>query len=117
MKEKLKFVTGFKDYVISDHGNVYSFKFGRVKKLKSQDPGSGYLHVRLSRQGQYYMKNVHRLVVEHFINDFNHIYVTNHIDGNKSNNHINNLQMCSQKDNMIHAWDKGLMPYSKNIKE
>lgn len=65
---------------------------------------------------------VHQLVAENFIGprpaDCD---ATNHMDGNKDNNHFTNLEWCSRSDNMRHAWRTGLCKPQKlteeNVKE
>lgn len=50
---------------------------------------------------------VHRIVAKTFIGEPDNKQV-NHIDGNKLNNNINNLEYCSARDNLIHALNLGL---------
>jgi len=68
---------------------------------------NGYLHVSLRRPGEKQVKaTVHRMVAIAFL-PMNGREV-NHINGNKLNNAVENLEWCSHAENMAHAWDKGL---------
>lgn len=52
---------------------------------------------------------IHRLVAEAYLPDWNKDLQVNHIDGNKANNHYLNLEMCTQSENMRHAFKTGLI--------
>lgn len=68
--------------------------------------GCGYLYLRVKPCGKLY--KVHRLVAMAFIPNPENKPQVNHIDGNKSNNHYKNLEWCSVKENIVHAWKTGL---------
>lgn len=66
----------------------------------------GYLRVTINKKSV----SVHRLVAQHFIpNPRGHAEV-NHLDGNKRNNAVGNLEWCSRSENMRHAYAIGLHP-------
>ena len=117
--EEFKTVEGFDNYQISNFGRVYSQNQDRL--LKPQKDAIGYYHVRLyDPLREDYYKNglkkptlfkVHRLVALHFLDepkDEKQINI-NHIDEDKSNNHYENLEWCTQRQNMLHSWKTGLM--------
>lgn len=52
---------------------------------------------------------MHRLVALNFIPNPENKYTVNHIDHNKSNNHINNLEWCTNQENQIHKVNSGLV--------
>lgn len=74
------------------------------------DNGRGYLQVQIMREGKRYTRYVHRLVAECFLPNPNGYNEINHIDGNKSNNSVENLEWCTHSENMYHAFRIGLRP-------
>ena len=90
------------DYLISSHGRVFGLK--RQKMLKLRNHHCGYLRVKLSKNDEESYFLVHRLVAEHFIpNDDETKTDVNHIDENKKNNHVENLEWCTRKQNINHG--------------
>ena len=67
----------------------------------------GYSRLSLSKNGIVKAHKIHRLVAEAFLLGSGHI---NHIDGNKQNNRIENLEFCTIKQNNNHAFENGLRP-------
>lgn len=93
-------------YQITQEGKVFNLKDNTWKKF-SKNP-NGYMKVPLSLNGRKEQFLVHRLVALHFLpNPYQHPQV-NHIDGNKENNHINNLEWCSREENIQHSLEIGL---------
>ena len=74
------------------------------------DNGHGYLQVQIMRKGKRYTRYVHRLVAECFLPNPNGLPEINHIDGNKANNSVENLEWCNHSDNMYHSFRTGLRP-------
>lgn len=101
----IKDVKGYEHlYQINDNGVV----FRNNKQLKPYENNNGYLYATLCKNGKPKHIYVHRLVAEAFlplIDGKNHI---NHIDGNKKNNNVNNLEWCNRSENMKHAYRLGL---------
>ena len=94
-------------YKVSNFGNVMSApkKTRYEEREMTKSIGSeGYLHVHLRKDGKESQKLVHRLVAEAFIaNDDNKPQV-NHIDGNKQNNNVKNLEWVTRSENLLHAY-------------
>lgn len=80
------------------------------KILRPGTNGFGYLVVALCKDGKARTKRVHRLVATAFIPCENENLYINHKDGNPQNNNVSNLEWCTQKENVQHAYDTGLNP-------
>lgn len=87
------------EYQVSNIGNVRSLKKNKIRQLKIFDNGYGYLRVSLNINGKIKSEKVHRLVAKAFIPNPNDYPCINHIDENKYNNNVNNLEWCSYSYN------------------
>lgn len=115
-------------YEVSNLGNVRSLnKFvktrgngrrlivGRV--LKNLCGSGGYYHVSLYKECKQEIISIHRLIAKVFLPNPNNYPVINHIDSNRKNNDLSNLEWCTQKHNLQHARDCGRLNYdSQKIK-
>lgn len=98
MQEIWKDIKGFEGlYKISSNGEIYSIK--RKKKLKPILQKTGYYHVSLCKNRKIYQKRVHRIVAENFISNPLKKPHVNHIDMDKTNNKVNNLEWVTIKEN------------------
>lgn len=88
------------------YSTFYVEKEEKIKNLHSNR--NGYYQVALCKNGKKRTFMVHRLVAKHFLNNFNEKLDVNHIDCNKQNNNINNLEMTTRSENLKHAWQNGL---------
>lgn len=76
--------------------------------MKPRDNGNGYMYVNLSKNGKYKSVTVHRLVAKAFLEKKPDKNQVNHIDGNKANNNVSNLEWTDRYENMQHAFKTGL---------
>ena len=102
-------------YMISNHGNLRSLDRkdsigreleGRERKLRLNP--NGYLDVNLHKDGKVLNCKVHRLVAETFLRNTDNKRTVNHIDGNKINNRVDNLEWATHTEQQKHAYDSGL---------
>ncbi|MEE0060401.1 MAG: NUMOD4 domain-containing protein [Acutalibacteraceae bacterium] len=109
--EVWKKIAGFERYSVSNLGRVKNNKTEKI--LSVRKASNGYLRVNLRKGNVKYEKPtviaVHRLVAEAFLTRVSDKQCVNHIDGNKTNNHINNLEWVSNKENTAHAIKNSLM--------
>lgn len=91
---------------------------GRILEKIVLDNGEGkaYYIVDLSKDNRRRHYRIHRLVAEAFIPNPENKPQVNHIDGNKFNNNVENLEWCTRKENMHHATYTGLMIPTYGIK-
>lgn len=93
----------FPNYSVSNKGRIMNITTRRLKKPTPGNSG-GYLEVNLWSQGKGSTKRVHYLVYSTFNDDYDlGKDVINHIDGNKLNNNLENLERVSSQENNYHA--------------
>lgn len=99
------------NYYIKRNGNVITYNWrntGKKATLKPAKDKKGYLRVGLMINNKLCTKKVHRLVAITFIPNLENKPQVNHIDGNKSNNNVSNLEWVTQSENKKHAFRIGL---------
>ena len=84
--------------VLADYGD-------KLEELIPWIDNQGYPTISLDNKP----KRVHRLIAETYLEKPKGNYQVNHIDGNKTNNKIDNLEWITQQDNIAHAFANGLM--------
>lgn len=85
------------------------------KVLSAGENQFGYFVVALCKNGKRKMERVHRLVAIAFLPSDNERPFINHKDGNPKNNHVSNLEWCTQKENVQHAYDTGLRKPNRSL--
>jgi hypothetical protein len=102
-----------KDYVgiykVSNYGRVKSFHKKEPRIIKPGKDKDGYLQFCLSMNGNKLMRKVHRKVAETFIHNIDNKKCVNHINGIKDDNRVENLEWCTNSENMQHAKRSGLI--------
>ena len=99
---------------VSDNPNYEVSNTGRIRRVGASIDHStrdckGYRATDLYINGKRKKSRVHRLVAEAFIANPDNKLEVNHIDGNKYNNNVTNLEWVTKKENCRHAWDNGLI--------
>jgi hypothetical protein len=127
MKEKLKILELFDGLKVkvSDDGKIYTLghntirKNGRMdnrkgKQLKPKIDKYGYETIVLTKNGIRKNYTVHKLVALAYVPNPENRATINHIDGNKRNNHVSNLEWATEKENQVHKWKSGLANYNRD---
>lgn len=97
-------INNYPEYEILEDGTVIG---ARGSPLKPDTNSTGYLRVTLSKGGVAKRIFVHRLVAEHFCIKQDGHEAVNHIDGNRQNNHKDNLEWCTNSYNIKDGWNRG----------
>lgn len=112
--EKFKLIEGYDHYLVSTWGKIYRIDKAfqvendyqhmtrKLSELSTEETSKGYLRVYLSKNGKRKHHKVHRLVAQAFIPNPENKPQINHIDGNKQNNSITNLEWVTDAENKEH---------------
>jgi hypothetical protein len=99
-------IKNFEDYNINEKGVIITKKTGHNKSWYIGS--TGYYMVSLSKNRKTVPQRVHRLIAINFIPNPENKPHVNHLDGDKLNNAISNLEWCTHLENMQHAFKTGL---------
>lgn len=128
LKRKWKEVKGYEGrYIVSNYGEIislprYKNNHNQLQYVEPKDMiphvnnKNGYVYVMLYKDTEEKNIRLHRIVAEAFIPNPNNLPQVNHIDGNKQNNRVDNLEWCTGSKNIKHAYKTGLRkPRTKKI--
>lgn len=109
-------------YKIGNKGTILGFSRSNDNRyknkqwiLKQYEDKNGYMYVILNKNKQRKTIKVHRLVAEHFIDNINNYPCVNHIDSNRKNNNVDNLEWVTYKQNTQWALQTGRFDNMKKI--
>lgn len=129
MKEIWKEIKGYPNYMVSNMGRVKSLGNNKTRKekiLNLYKRTGGYLYVSLSKNGKLKNYRVHRLVYETFLGEIPDGMQCNHINEDKTDNRLENLNLMTPKENcnwatrikrIVKATSKQVLQIDKNTNE
>ena len=106
-------INGFPNYSVSNTGKIRNDLSGKIKS--PIEGATGYLNIDLYSGGKRTKAKIHRLVGEAFIPNPDNKPEVNHIDGDKHNNNVENLEWVTHSENIRHAFSTGLMNPSRSM--
>ncbi len=100
-------IIDYPEYSCDKDGNIYSHKHNKTIIRKNKiDSKSGYEHICLRHNSKTITKSVHRIIAKTFIPNPENKPEINHIDFNRSNNNMSNLEWVTRSENMIHSVER-----------
>ena len=103
MTEIWKYIPGYENtYQVSNLGRVKSLLFNKEMDLKQAKTGNGYFFINIYKNGKPKAFMIHQLVAICFLNYTRNGFkglIIDHINNIKTDNHLNNLQIISQREN------------------
>lgn len=126
--EVWKKIKGYDFYEVSNYGNIRSLdrvivdSLGRNRKLKGcirkqRISKQGYMRVNLYNGERIITERVHILIAKAFIENPENKPEVNHIDGNKKNNNVSNLEWCTRIENVHHMYKSNLKKIKKVVQK
>ena len=106
-------IRGYDNYSVSENGDIRNDGTGKLKSARLNR--YGYPVVDLYSNGERRSERIHRLVAEAFVPNPDGKKQVNHINGDKTNNRLDNLEWVTPSENMRHAVDNGLYTPHKSM--
>lgn len=106
-------IQGFPNYGINENGFIKNFKTDKI--LKPMNHSAGYLAICLYENKKPKRFLIHRLVANAFLPNPENKKEVNHINGNKKDNRLENLEWCTSSENRLHSYKHGLQPINKGM--
>lgn len=112
MQEQFIPIPGFENYAVSNYGRIQRLTPGpwtEPGKIKTpqHNKKTGYCHVKVSGSLGKRSMSLHRLVAQAFLPNPNNYREVDHIDRDKTNNHVDNLRWCTREENMANVTHNG----------
>lgn len=107
-----KLINNCSHHTIDENGTITNTKTNHIKS--TWIGANGYLHVDIQENGKATKYALHRLLALAFIPNPEEKRTVNHIDGDKLNNALSNLEWATDSENIKHAYDNNLQPYKRN---
>lgn len=101
-------------YQVSNYGNVKSLRSGKLLVPCKNQENCGHLHLQLYKDKKAKTHYVHRLVAVHFVPNPNNLGVVNHKDYNSLNNNSDNLEWCTQQQNVQYSSERMKKPKERH---
>lgn len=96
-------------FEVSDKGEVRNRETGKLLKQFTNKKGYKVIATKIGgRKGKNVCYRVHRMVAETYLDNQENFPVVNHLDGDKTNNSVDNLEWCSHSRNLKHSYDTKL---------
>ena len=96
-------------YLVSNTGEIKGVKSGKIRKKNVNHEGYYFVGISLGSRDIKPCIRIHRAVAETFLNNTKDFPIINHKDGNKLNNHVDNLEWCTYQYNTQHAVENNLL--------
>ena len=101
-------VKGFPKYEINQYGEIRNRRTGHIKQPQTDSWGYQQVSLHDDTPKKNHRKTVHRLLATTFFDGDHEGFQVNHIDGNKQNNFLGNLEFVTGSENVQHAYDTGI---------
>lgn len=103
----------YKGFYVDENYNIYNAKGHKLSPYIGAD---GYAHIARSEHKTKYRYRVHTIIANIFVPNPNGFKYVNHIDSNKLNNNPENLEWCTNAQNVYHGWHSGNRTHKNKTK-